>query len=78
MLASSQDANQAYIWAPINQTPRHIKRDLFPNEATDTDGSPSDVRAVVLSRTPSMRRSPSKGERGRSPTKIWRTPSREG
>lgn len=75
-------AGQAYIWAPIGQTPRHIRRGLFAaaaDEATDTDNSPDPVRAVLAPpQTPSVRRSPSKGERdrGRSPTKGGRSPSK--
>ncbi|KIH87368.1 nuclear envelope protein [Sporothrix brasiliensis 5110] len=73
-LPSSQDPNQAYIWAPIGQTPRHIRREfmLQPDTPTDTDGSPDVVRAAIMPppQTPSFRRSPSKGERERSPAKA--------
>ncbi|KAB5546854.1 nuclear envelope protein [Coniochaeta sp. 2T2.1] len=84
MLASPQhhDPSQAYIWAPIGQTPRHIRRGLFAaaaDEATDTDNSPDVVRTIMAPpQTPSGRRSPGKGEkdRGRSPTKAGRSPSK--
>ena len=77
MLSGSQDPNQAYIWAPIGQTPRHIKRDFFVGEATDTDASPGEPtsRLLAFPQTPN-RRSPSKGERSRSPTKRNRSPSK--
>ena len=76
MLASPQhDPNQAYIWAPISQTPRHIRRDLFAGD-TDTDNSPPPpLKAIMPPQTPS-RRSPSKGDKSRSPTKLGRSPSK--
>ncbi|KAH8884400.1 hypothetical protein GQ53DRAFT_786299 [Thozetella sp. PMI_491] len=75
MLTSPQhDPHQAYIWAPISQTPRHIRRDLLAAD-TDTDNSPPHFRAIMPPQTPS-RRSPSKGDRGRSPTKANRSPSK--
>lgn len=83
-LPSSQDPNQAYIWAPIGQTPRHIRREfmLQPDTPTDTDGSPDVPRAAIMPppQTPSFRRSPSKGERerDRSPTKADRSPTKAG
>ncbi|KAL1894389.1 hypothetical protein Sste5346_005891 [Sporothrix stenoceras] len=81
-LPSSQDPNQAYIWAPIGQTPRHIRREfmLQPDTPTDTDGSPDVPRAAIMPppQTPSFRRSPSKGERERSPTKADRSPTKAG
>lgn len=79
-LPPSQDPNQAYIWAPIGQTPRHIRREfmLQPDTPTDTDGSPDMPRAAIMAppQTPSFRRSPSKGERERSPNKAGRSPSK--
>ncbi len=77
MLSSSHDPNQAYIWAPIGQTPRRVRDNFFLNDATDTDASPSDTKAIMAPQTPSLRRSPSKGDRGRSPTKYGRSPSKE-
>ena len=72
MFPSSQDPHQAWLVAPIGQTPRHWKRDLLLDEATDTDASPSEAKSIMAPpRTPSR-----KGERGRSPTKYGRTPSR--
>jgi hypothetical protein len=70
------DANQAYIWAPISQTPRHIRQGLFGGDLTDTDNSPAEMKALMPPQTPSRRRSPSKGERGRSPNKATRSPSK--
>ncbi|KAF3759976.1 hypothetical protein M406DRAFT_219453, partial [Cryphonectria parasitica EP155] len=61
--------DQAYIFAPIGHTPKHIRRALFQDE-TDTDASP-DLKLLPPVRTPS-RRSPSKGERSRSPSKRSR------
>lgn len=76
MLSSSQhDSSQAYIWAPIGQTPRRIRREIFAADATDTDNSP-DMKALMGPQTPSGRRSPSKGDKGRSPTKGSRSPSK--
>ena len=68
---------QAYIWAPINQTPRHVRKNLFANEATDSEASP-DLKMIMPPQTPSGRRSPSKGDRGRSPSKNsrMRSPSK--
>ena len=72
MFPSSQDPNQAWLVAPIGQTPRHWKRDLLQDDATDTDGSPAEAKSIMPPpRTPSR-----KGDRGRSPTKYGRTPSR--
>lgn len=79
-LPPSQDPNQAYIWAPIGQTPRHIRREfmLQPDTPTDTDGSPDAPRAAIMPppKTPSFRRSPSKGEREHSPSKSSRSPTK--
>jgi len=73
--AAAHDPSQAYIWAPI-QTPGHrIRRNVFANEASDTDNSP-DVKSIMPPQTPSGRRSLSKGERGRSPAKGMRSPSK--
>ncbi|KAK3363244.1 Di-sulfide bridge nucleocytoplasmic transport domain-containing protein [Lasiosphaeria hispida] len=69
---------QAYIWAPISETPRHVRRNLLADDATDTDNSPDPMKAIMPPQTPSGRRSPSKGERerGRSPSKTSRSPSK--
>lgn len=80
MLGSAvHNPHQAYIWAPINQTPRHVRKTLFANsnDATDTDNSP-DFKALMPPQTPSGRRSPSKGDRNRSPSKgsRGRSPSK--
>ncbi|KAK3941955.1 Di-sulfide bridge nucleocytoplasmic transport domain-containing protein [Diplogelasinospora grovesii] len=74
--AAAHDPRQAYIWAPISETPRHVRRNLFASDATDTENSPGDVKAIMPPQTPSGRRSPSKGERGRSPSKGLRSPSK--
>ncbi|KAG7291951.1 hypothetical protein NEMBOFW57_001980 [Staphylotrichum longicolle] len=71
---AAQIPQQAYIWAPINQTPRHIRKNLFQNEATDSEASP-DLRMIMPPQTPSGRRSPSKGDRDRSPSKNSRVRS---
>lgn len=83
LLPPSQDPNQAYIWAPIGQTPRHIRREFLPDTPTDTDVSPESSRAALMAppETPPFRRSPSKkGERSHSPTKggggRYRSPSK--
>lgn len=73
--AAQHNPQQAYIWAPISETPRHVRRNLLVDDATDTDNSP-DVKALMPPKTPSAGRSPSKGERGRSPTKMSRSPSK--
>ncbi|KAK0656236.1 Di-sulfide bridge nucleocytoplasmic transport domain-containing protein [Cercophora newfieldiana] len=73
--AAQHNPRQAYIWAPISETPRHVRRNLLIDDATDTDNSP-EVKALMPPQTPQARRSPSKGERGRSPTKVSRSPSK--
>ncbi|KAK1758297.1 hypothetical protein QBC47DRAFT_374229 [Echria macrotheca] len=73
--AAQHNPHQAYIFAPIAETPRHTRRQFIADDATDTDNSP-DIKALMPPQTPSGRRSPSKGERGRSPTKASRSPSK--
>ena len=68
----SPEKNQAYIFAPIGHTPRHIRR-AFLQDDTESEASPELSRYLPAPRTPS-RRSPSKGERARSPSK--RSPSK--
>ncbi|OLN94063.1 Nucleus export protein brr6 [Colletotrichum chlorophyti] len=66
------EPSQAYMWVPI-QTPSHRRRVQYDNDDTDTDGaSPPKSQLIMPPRTPSGRRSPSKGdrERMRSPTKY--------
>ncbi|KAM7205225.1 hypothetical protein V8F33_001056 [Rhypophila sp. PSN 637] len=80
------DPRQAYIWAPIGETPRHVRRGIFGAAAadgTDTEDNYSpDVPTKSIMPPPqtSRRRSPSKGdrerERGRSPSKLMRSPSK--
>ncbi|KAK3383484.1 Di-sulfide bridge nucleocytoplasmic transport domain-containing protein [Lasiosphaeria ovina] len=73
MLGSQMhDPHQAYIWAPISETPRHVRRNLFVDDGTDTENSP-EAKFIMPPQTPSGRRSPSKGERGRSPSKGSKT-----
>lgn len=67
------------MYSHVPQTPRARYRGLIPNDETpDTDASPAEQRALPppsYFQTPSGRRSPSKGDRGRSPTKS-RSPSK--
>ncbi|KAJ0123812.1 hypothetical protein J7T55_012282 [Diaporthe amygdali] len=69
----SPEKNQAYIFAPIGHTPKHIRR-AFLQDDTESEASP-DSRLLPPPRTPSRRspskldRSPSKTDRSRSPSK---------
>ncbi|OHE93375.1 Di-sulfide bridge nucleocytoplasmic transport domain-containing protein [Colletotrichum orchidophilum] len=66
------EPSQAYMWVPI-QTPSHRRHLQYNNDDTDTDGaSPPKMKMIMPPRTPSGRRSPSKGDRDRlrSPTKY--------
>ncbi|KAH6854774.1 Di-sulfide bridge nucleocytoplasmic transport domain-containing protein [Chaetomium sp. MPI-CAGE-AT-0009] len=72
--AVAHNPQQAYIWAPLSQTPRHVRKNFFVNDATDSEASP-DMKMIMPPQTPSGRRSPSKGDRGRSPTKGTRVRS---
>lgn len=60
----------------LPKTPGRMRAMFITDDATDTDASPSDVKAIMPPQTPSGRRSPYKGERGRSPTKLGRSPSK--
>lgn len=71
MGAAHQNPNQAYIWAPIGETPLRGRRNFLMDDATDTDNSPGMKAIMPPPQTPSARRSPTKGERGRSPSKIY-------
>lgn len=68
----SPDKNQAYIFAPIGQTPRQIRRAFLQDDDTESEASP-DQRYLPPPKTPSRRSpskgSPGKGERSRSPSK---------
>ncbi|KAJ4302522.1 hypothetical protein N0V88_002671 [Collariella sp. IMI 366227] len=78
--AAVHNPSQAYIWAPISQTPRHVRKAFLANDATDSEASPDPFKMIMPPpQTPSGRRSPSKGDRGRSPTKgsRMRSPSKE-
>lgn len=68
----SPDKSQAYIFAPIGHTPKHIRR-AFLQDDTESEASP-DARFLPPPVTPS-RRSPSKGDRS-SPLKVDRSPSK--
>lgn len=70
----SPDRNQAYIFAPIGQTPRSIRR-AFLQDDTESDASPLASRFLPPPRTPS-RRSPGKGERERSQSPTKGRPSK--
>ncbi|KAI1422746.1 hypothetical protein F5Y12DRAFT_761583 [Xylaria sp. FL1777] len=75
---SEHAAPQQVYWQAIQpQTPRHNLR-LLPSkdETPETDVSPPPrMKALLPPETPSGRRTPSKGERGRSPTKS-RSPTK--
>ncbi|KAK4156800.1 Di-sulfide bridge nucleocytoplasmic transport domain-containing protein [Chaetomidium leptoderma] len=72
--AAAHNPSQAYIWAPLHQTPRHVRKNYFANDVTDSEASP-DLKMIMPPQTPSGRRSPSKGDRGRSPSKGSRVRS---
>ncbi|KAF4451947.1 Nucleus export protein BRL1 [Fusarium austroafricanum] len=64
-----------FMWVPV-QTPR-MQRHMLLDDATDTDSTPPKMKALLPPPyTPSFRRSPSKGDRGRSPVKANRSPSK--
>ncbi len=63
------------MWMPV-QTPR-MKRHMILDDGSDTDSSlPRSTPLMLPNATPSGRRSPSKGERVRSPIKYSRSPSK--
>ncbi|TEA10633.1 Nucleus export protein brr6 [Colletotrichum sidae] len=69
------EPSQAYMWVPI-QTPSHRRHIRYDSDATDTDASPPKPMSIMPPRTPSGRRSPSKGDRDRlrSPVKYGLSP----
>ncbi|KAL0937827.1 nuclear envelope protein [Colletotrichum truncatum] len=70
------EPSHAYMWVPV-QTPSHRRHLRYDSDATDTDGaSPPKLKTIMPPRTPSGRRSPSKGDRDRlrSPTKYGLSP----
>ncbi|KAF6816145.1 nuclear envelope protein [Colletotrichum plurivorum] len=70
------EPSHAYMWVPI-QTPSHRRHIRYDSDATDTDvGSPPKLNSIMPPRTPSGRRSPSKGDRDRlrSPIKYGLSP----
>ncbi|KAF5719860.1 nucleus export BRL1 [Fusarium globosum] len=64
-----------FMWVPV-QTPR-MQRHMLLDDGTDTDSTPPPKMKTILAPpyTPSLRRSPSKTDRGRSPIKN-RSPSK--
>ncbi|KAJ4083111.1 hypothetical protein NW760_014788 [Fusarium oxysporum] len=64
-----------FMWVPV-QTPR-MQRHMLLDDGTDTDSTPPPKMKTILAPpyTPSLRRSPSKTDRGRSPVKN-RSPSK--
>ncbi|KAJ3473721.1 hypothetical protein NLG97_g10165 [Lecanicillium saksenae] len=63
------------MWMPV-QTPR-MKRHAMLDDGSDTDSSlPRSTPLMLPHYTPSAHRSPSKGERARSPIKYSRSPSK--
>ncbi|KAH7185234.1 Di-sulfide bridge nucleocytoplasmic transport domain-containing protein [Fusarium flagelliforme] len=68
------ESGPGFMWVPV-QTPR-MKRHMMLDEGTDTDNTPPKMKTLLPPPfTPSIRRSPSKGDRGRSPVKN-RSPSK--
>lgn len=63
-----------FIWYPV-ETPRRQRHALI-DEGTDTDSSPPKMKPLLAAPYTPSRRSPSKGERSRSPVKFGRTPSK--
>ncbi|KAF7560446.1 hypothetical protein G7046_g3690 [Stylonectria norvegica] len=62
------DSTPGFMWVPV-QTPR-MQRHKMLDDGTDTDSSPPKMKHILAAPyTPSGRRSPSKGERSRSPVK---------
>ncbi|KAM5347199.1 hypothetical protein ACJ41O_010204 [Fusarium nematophilum] len=69
------EGGPGFMWVPV-QTPRMQRYGLL-DEGTDTDSSPPKMKPILAAPyTPSGRRSPSKGERSRSPIKYNRSPSK--
>jgi hypothetical protein len=64
----SPDKSQAYIFAPIGHTPKHIRR-AFMQDDTESEASP-DARFLPPPVTPSRTRSAMMSERSRSPVKL--------
>ncbi|KFA47462.1 hypothetical protein S40293_02115 [Stachybotrys chartarum IBT 40293] len=71
----SADGAPAWMYIPV-QTPMRTRHEVL-DDATDTDSSPPKMRAILAPQTPSGRRSPSKGERILSPSKVRRSPSKK-
>ncbi len=72
---SGDAANGQVMWMPV-QTPR-MKRHAMIDDGSDTDSPMPKATPLMLPHyTPSGRRSPSKGERSRSPVKYARSPSK--
>ncbi|KAH6630586.1 Di-sulfide bridge nucleocytoplasmic transport domain-containing protein [Chaetomium sp. MPI-SDFR-AT-0129] len=67
--AVAHNPREAYLFAPLSQTPRHIRNKFFFNDATDSEASP-EAKMLLPPQTPSGRRSPSKGERERTRSPV--------
>lgn len=67
--AVAHNPREAYLFAPLSQTPRHIRNKFFFNDATDSEASP-EAKMLMPPQTPSGRRSPSKGERERTRSPV--------
>lgn len=68
--------SQQVYWQAIEpQTPRHRNRHLLTKDETPDTDEAQHLYALPAPQTPASRRSPSKGERGRSPTKS-RSPTK--
>ncbi|SPJ73489.1 uncharacterized protein FTOL_03219 [Fusarium torulosum] len=73
--AMGPENGPGFMWVPV-QTPR-LKRHMILDDGTDTDNTPPKMKTLLPPPyTPSSRRSPSKGDRGRSPIKYNRSPSK--
>ncbi|OAA55091.1 Nucleus export protein Brr6 [Cordyceps fumosorosea ARSEF 2679] len=71
--ANGMGDDSGVMWMPV-QTPR-MKRHALLEDGSDTDSSLPRATPLMLPHyTPSGRRSPSKGERARSPVKYSRSP----
>ncbi|KAF4981649.1 hypothetical protein FZEAL_2589 [Fusarium zealandicum] len=74
-LSMPPESGPGFMWIPV-QTPR-MQRHGMLDEGTDTDSSPPKMKPILAPPyTPSGRRSPSKGDRGRSPVKYNRSPNK--
>ncbi|CAM1501538.1 Fc.00g035220.m01.CDS01 [Cosmosporella sp. VM-42] len=70
------ESTPGFMWVPV-QTPMRNRHALL-EEGTDTDSSPPKMKPLLAAPYTPSRRSPSKGERSRSPIKYNRSPSKGG